>query len=162
MNIIFQWFYALESQEKNALIFGVLALFIISLYYFVWAPFHEEKQALRTIVASQKSTLAWMQSATNEIQQLRQRSSTTQNTTTSTSLLSLVEQSSTLLGKVEKRIEPQGEQAVKITLDKVSFTQLITWLGQLYNQHGIEVRQIHIERETAADMVNVRLTLASL
>ncbi len=159
MNYLPQWFYSLESREKNALILGSLSLLVMGIYYFLWMPFNEEKQSLKNIVTAQKSTLAWMHTAATEIQQLQQKSPVVPILTTS--LLSLVEQSSTLLGKVDKRIEPQGEQAVKITIDKVSFTQLMKWLGQLYNQQEVDVRQIHIEKQKEPDIISVRLTLTT-
>jgi len=33
------------------------------------------------------------------------------------------------------------------------------WLGQLYNQHQVEMSQIRIERQQAPDQVKVNLTL---
>ncbi len=75
----------------------------------------------------------------------------------------MVEQSSILLGKVDKRIEPQGDQAVKITIDKASFTQLMKWLRQLYNQQEVDVRQIHIEKQKEPGIISVRhLTMTVL
>ncbi|RKZ78326.1 MAG: type II secretion system protein M, partial [Candidatus Parabeggiatoa sp. nov. 1] len=77
------------------------------------------------------------------------------------SLLSMIDKSTRqgALSKTNKRIEPKGEHEVRVNFEDVSFTELMRWLGQLYNQHQVQVSTISVERQPVHDKVKVRLTL---
>ncbi|MEN8217473.1 MAG: type II secretion system protein M [Pseudomonadota bacterium] len=150
-----QWFKQLAPRERRAIIYGAVALGSILVYFMLWAPFVTARTQLENIVAAQKATLHWMQAAALEVQQLRHQSRT--SPAHKQSLLSLIDQST--LGKARKRIEPKGEREVWVNFEEVSFTELIRWLGQLYNQHQVQISTISIERLDTSDRVKVRLML---
>ena len=54
------------------------------------------------------------------------------------------------------RIQPQATNAVKLGLDEVNFNQLLSWLADLRNQHGIIVSNIDISKANDSGMVKVR------
>jgi general secretion pathway protein M len=145
-----QWFKQLAPRERRALIYGAVALGGILVYFMLWAPFVTARTQLENLVAAQKTTLQWMQAAALEVQQLRHQSPAHKQ-----SLLSLIDQST--LGKA--RIEPKGEREVWVNFEEVSFTELMRWLGQLYNQHQVQVSTISIEHLDTSDRVKVRLML---
>jgi len=156
--LIKQWINQLSSRDRYTLIIGTVALGLILVYFMLIEPFLSSHNQLKNIVAAQKNTLDWMNKAAPEIQALRQQSTPVIKRP---SLLSLIDKStrSGALSKARKRIQPKGEQEVRVNFEKVSFTELIRWLGQLYNQYQVQVTKITIERQQAPDRVKVRLTL---
>jgi general secretion pathway protein M len=154
-----QWFKQLAPRERRAIIYGAAALGCILVYFVLWAPFVTARAQLENIVAAQQITLDWMQAAAADVQQLRQQSRT--QSAHKPSLLSLIDKSTRTgaLDKARKRIEPKGEREVRVNFEEVSFTELVRWLGQLYNQHQVQVSTISIERLDTSDRVKVRLML---
>ncbi len=156
-----QWFNQLAPRERRALIIGIVALGGIIIYFMLWEPFTTERTQLENIITSQKSTLDWMNETAAEVQQLRSQSKTSSVKTRKQSLLSLIDKSTRTgaLSKANKRIEPKGERQVRVNFKEVSFTELMRWLGQLHNQHQVQVSTITIEPQHTPDKVKVRLIL---
>ncbi|HHB93195.1 MAG TPA: hypothetical protein ENK59_08305 [Thioploca sp.] len=145
---------ALKS-ERRTIIVGVIIVIIAFIYFLLWEPFITSHKQLKNIVAVQKSNLHWIQIAANEVQQLRN------NVVNHKKILTLVENSirnNIKLNKIDKRIEPKGEQFVLVNFPSISFTELILWLDGLYNQYQIRINTINIENK-ASDQVIVKLIL---
>lgn len=157
-----EWFKHLTLREQQMLLIGAFVLIFIVVYFLFWEPLVKEHAQLEQTILAQKESLRWMQIAAVEIQQLRQPlHSTTSVAKNRPSLLSLIDSSSRqgVLEKVEKRIEPKGEQEVRVTFKVVSFTDFVQWLEQLSNNHQIVVKTISIESLSAPDQVKINLTL---
>ncbi len=150
-------FEQLDNREKIVLLSSAVILTLILFYLLVIMPFFNKKQKLDNIIIEQQATLQWMYSAANEIQQLRV-SPTVPTSKNTTSLLTLVDNQTASLGKVNKRIEPQGNQAVQISFEAVNFSALVQWLAALHRQQ-IQVIAMTIEPLATPDKVMARLTL---
>jgi general secretion pathway protein M len=155
------WFNQLASRERRVLIIGIIALAGILFYFMLWEPLIIARAQLEKIVIAQQATLDWMNEAATEIQQLRHNSQAISSPNRSQSLLNLIDKSirTGALSKTNKRIEAKGKQEVRLHFENVSFTELMRWLGQLYNQYQIQINSINIERQSVPDKVKVRLTL---
>jgi general secretion pathway protein M len=158
-----QWLNQLTLGERRTILIGTVTLVGILIYFMVWEPFVTARTQLEQIVASEKATLRWMNQAAAQVQQLRNQSQTASAPINKQSLLSLIDQSTRTgaLSKANKRIQPTGDKQVRVDLNEISFTELMKWLEQLYNQHQIQVSTIRIERLPISDRVKVRLTLDS-
>jgi type II secretory pathway component PulM len=155
------WFNNLSYQVRWVLL-GSSGLVILMLSYFEWwQPFKANHVQLTHSIATQQQTLQWMTAAAAEIQQLRQQSHQATPQTQSLSLLTLIDKSmrSGALNAVNKRIDSKSDQEVQLHFEAVSFTELMSWLAQLYNQYQIQVDTIHLERLAVPDSVKARLTL---
>jgi type II secretory pathway component PulM len=115
-------------------------------------------------VSADYKALEWMQNAAVEIKQLRQQQVNQTRSSSSQSLLALIDSSIRQQGldKMNKRIEPRGENIVNVSFETVSFTALMTWLAALYNQHPIQVQQIHVEGLDKTDEVKINVILTDL
>jgi len=155
------WFKQLAPHERRTLMIGTIALSSLLFYFLIWEPFVTARTQLENIVASQKSTLQWMNKAAAEVQQLQHRPQTTSAKKPVQSLLNLIDKSTRIgaLRNANKQIEAKGKQEVRVNFEEVSFTDLMRWLGQLYNQHQIQVSTMSIEQKHKPDKVKVRLTL---
>ena len=125
------WFNQLATRERRTLLGGAITLGFILGYFMLWEPFVVAHAQLQNIVAAQQVTLKWMYNAKNDIKQLRQQSYVVASRTPKQSLLSLIDKSTRrgALSKINKRIEPKGKREVRVNFKKVSFTELMRWLG---------------------------------
>ena len=58
-----------------------------------------------------------------------------------------------------KRIEPDGQELVRVSLEQASFDDMVTWLGSLQRSFGVSVADVSIDRQAASGRVNARITL---
>jgi general secretion pathway protein M len=77
------------------------------------------------------------------------------------SLLSAVDQSTKdgTLAKAPARLQPDGENQVRIWFEDVPFDSLLRWMDGLQARYGVRIDNAAIERRPAAGIVNARLAL---
>jgi general secretion pathway protein M len=108
-----------------------------------------------------------MQQTTKEIKRLESTDSgakALQAAGNGTSLLTLVDQTakSAGLGTSVKRVEPQGDDKLRVQLEQVSFDQMILWLDSLKQEHGVVAINVIVDRQTESGQVNARLLLQGM
>ncbi|MBL6751456.1 MAG: type II secretion system protein M [Nevskia sp.] len=77
------------------------------------------------------------------------------------SLLSTVDQSTKdgSLAKAPTRLQPDGDNQVRIWFEDVPFDSLLRWMNALQTRYGVRIDNASIERRQAAGTVNARLAL---
>jgi general secretion pathway protein M len=147
----------LAERERRVLGAGGIALGLILVYLLFWEPLAGARtqrelqlQAARA-VAVQLEDLAGVAGRAGRpaIQGKDQ------------SLLAIVDQSrqASALTKPPSRLQPEGDNTVRIWLEDVPFDALVRWLGDLQTRYGVRVDNADIERESGPGLVNARLTL---
>ncbi len=154
-----EWWFGLQANERRTLIIGGGALTLILIYFAGWVPLQESVATLESQVQEQRSLKNWMEQSAAEMQQLR-RGATGQAPVAGRSLLTMVDQSarSGQLGSSLKRLEPEGENGVKVWLEQAAFDEMMSWLVALEQQSGVSVATITIERK-AEGRVDANMTL---
>ena len=155
------WFMNLETRERLFLLGGAAVLLLLLLYVGVWQPLWRSVDSLRDTVREERSTIQWMLSSAAEIRGLQAGAGGQKTGLGGRSLLAVVDQSarSEGLGPVLKRVEPEGNDAVRVWLENAPFDALITWIANLSRQQGVAVRAITVERVPTDGWVNSRVTL---
>ena len=74
-------------------------------------------------------------------------------------LLKTVTDSADKSGMPLQRFEPSGNQAMRIWLEQVPFTDLTQWLAHLETKYGIVVDQASLDRADEPGLVDARITL---
>lgn len=138
---------------------GVATLFI--LYLALWLPVQRELSRLRTLVPQEKTQLAQMKVQAMEINRLRANG---RMPMAGGNLLATLEQSAVtngIRGRIT-RMEPEGNNGARLSLDGVHFNALVSWLASLQNQGGVRIEKAVFEAQPAlAGTVNARLVLRS-
>lgn len=155
----FVWFQHLELREQRVLTWGTVLTIGLLTYYLLWQPFIQTHDDLKNRVAAQQTTLLWMQSAAQQMQQLRAKNLDNSKTQP---LLPTIERSLQTgnLAKLTKRLEPKNDTEVRVNIDQISFGELVTWLALLQNQFAIQIQSINLTRLATADAVKAQITLA--
>ncbi|MET0065189.1 MAG: type II secretion system protein M [Candidatus Thiodiazotropha sp.] len=155
-----QWWQSKTQQEHLAMILGAAAVLILLVYLVFWLPFTRdlEKQAQR--VESQTATLQWMQDNVGLVQRMRARQGGSRKVSNE-ALLTLVDRTAKTIRMREQieRIKPQGDKAVQLWIEQAPFDILIRWLGQLTEEHGLEIESLNIDRQDGPGLVNARVVV---
>lgn len=154
-----EWWDTLQPRERTYLSAGAVAVVFVLLYATVWAPLTGSVENLRSTVAKQREDLAWMEQAAGQIKQL-QRSSPQAGR--GNSMLATVDQRINAAGlkSALSRMEPEGQDSVKIWLSRGSFDNLITMLGKLEQENGIYVESLSVTTTDDTGRVDARATLS--
>ncbi len=155
------WFYSLEGRDRRALLAAIVTLVVGGFYFLLWAPQVESRDALRQSVEQQRETLTWMRNAASEVKLLQKGAEQTSKKGGSASLLGLIDRTarSATLSTAVTRMEPQGQERVRIWLTGADFDKVIAWLGKLRKQHGVRVITLDFERDEGPGRVGGRLSL---
>jgi general secretion pathway protein M len=151
------WWASLAERERRVLGAGGVVLALVILYLFAWEPLaaarqqrHVELQAARAL-ATQLDQLA----------AIAPRGAGAPTAGAGQSLLAIVDQSrkASAIDKPPTRLQPEGDDTVRIWLEDVPFEALVRWLGDLQARYGVRVDSADIERESGPGLVSARLTL---
>ena len=150
------WWSSLAERERRIVGGGGVALALIVLYTGLYEP----------LVEARRERSADLQAARAVAVQLERLAVAVPRGGTATagagqSLLAIVDQSrkASAIDKPPSRLQPEGENTVRIWLEDVPFDPLVRWLGDLHVRYGVRVEAADIQRESGPGLVNVRLTL---
>ncbi len=155
------WLANLSPRERRFLLIGAAAVPIMILL-FTWMSLSGRVQRLESMVDDQKALDQWMHSAAQQVTQLRGvQSRTGAQGTGGRSLLAVVDQTAKQsgLGGAIKRVEPDKEDSVRVSLEQVAFDDMVRWLNSLGQSYAVEVVTVTIDRQPQPGLVNARLVL---
>jgi general secretion pathway protein M len=156
-----RWFRSRERREQRALLAATAASVLFLAYSLWWQPLDRDLHRLRATVAQQRATLHWMQRAAAEVQRLRAAGVTISSNARRRPLLSIADGSarSSGLHQSVSRLEPRGNNRVRIWLERAPFDRLVAWLAALQQHDGVVVDSASLRR-AGAGLVNATLELS--
>ncbi len=150
------WWSALAERERRILGAGGVVLGAVVLYLAVWEPLAYARHQQRVDLAAARALAVQL-----EMLAASAPRGAGPGAGAGQSLLAIIDQSSkaSALTKPPTRLQPEGDDTVRIWLDDVPFDVLMRWLGDLQSRYGVRVDNADIERESGPGLVNARLTL---
>ena len=157
-----EFWVSLNRRQRGLLVLAGLVLIVAVIYVSVWEPLAQARDQNRERVASQQAILSWLDAVAPLAMELRQRVEQ-QRESEGRSLLGLADETARAAGLAGalSRIEPAGEDRVRVWLEGAEFLATMRWLEQLAASHPIVVSRLDLERGSASGRVNVRVTLSS-
>ncbi len=151
----------MPQRDQRALKLLALALALALVYLLVWRPVAEFREDARGEMASAEDLLGWIQgqeSIARNISTMEPSEDGADNLRDG-SLLRTVTESAENSGLSLQRFEPSGDDAMRIWVDDVPFTDLAQWLAHLQSEYGIGVDQVVVDRTDEPGLVDARITL---
>ena len=151
------WWSGLAERDRRVLGAGAAALGLIIAYVAIWEPLAGAKQRQHADLRAARALAVQLES----LAALAPRGGAPAVTGAGQSLLAVIDQTrkTSAITKPPSRLQPQGDDTVRIWLEDVPFDALLRWLGELQVRHGVRVDDAEIERESVPGLVNARLTL---
>lgn len=152
----------LDARQRRLLLLAAVVLIGALLYVQVWEPLVESRALERERIAEQQAMLDWLTAITPMAEQMRQQQ-TGRAVASDRSLLGLADETARAAGLAGSltRIEPAGDNQVRVWLDGANFVATMSWLQQMSMRYPVEVSQLSVDRARQNGQVNVRVTLAS-
>ena len=146
------WWLGLNTREQKliASLSGVFVIFL--LYSFIWQPLNENIEKGQKKLSRQQELLSWVSSETTRY---KAASKNSQGKSSAGSLSSIINRSAKQNNLTITRVQPQGSD-IQVWIDNVAFKQLLSWLQQLSNDQGIQVKAIDLTRGEQAGQVRVK------
>lgn len=143
---IISWWSAQSKRDQTWLTVGALFLLLLTLYSGLISPYLSAQQKLEQSVEKKQQLLVWIQNQSTQLRALGGQTNQSHRDGKQ-SLLSLIDSSAKRLQLAQhlSRVEPDGENSVKVWIDAVEFSQLIRWYGELYSRHGISVDNLILD-----------------
>lgn len=156
-----EWFLSLAPRERLMVSIGAGILALALLYLLAWLPLASHTARLEQSVAEQRGLKQWMQGAAAEARQLRGTAAATGGGDAGRSLLAVVDETAkrSKLGPAVKRIQPDGQDLVRVSLEQAPFDDVVAWLAGLQQAQGVSVVDATVDRQSASGLVNARITL---
>lgn len=152
----------LNIRQRVLTLVAIVVLFAAALFVGAWEPLADSRAAERERVAAQRALLDWLDTVAPVAAQWRRRDGGATDLG-GRSLLGLADETARAAGLAGalSRIEPAGDQRVRVWLEGAEFLAVMGWLEQLAVRHPVAVSQLDIDRGRAEGLVNVRVTLSS-
>lgn len=156
------WWQQLNQRQQRLVLFAAAILLGLLLYVQVWEPLDQARQAQREQIAHNQALLDWLVALSPVAEQMRQQGDGRRDLG-GRSLLGLSDETARAarLAGALTRIEPAGQNQVRVWLDGAEFMATMNWLQQLSLEYPVEVSQLSVDRGQRAGQVNVRVTLSS-
>ena len=148
-------FDQLPQKDQRALV-ALSAFMIVVLFWFLlWKPLDEWADSEHAELVLERDTQTFLNANYERAREIAK----SQNAGPKKEAASVVASSGRKAGLELARVQP-ARQGVSVWLDEAPYQRLLTWLVQLHNKEGLEVRQIRIERTEQEGRVKVFLRLA--
>lgn len=154
-----QWYRGQTQRDQRVLVLLALFLVVVTLYLAVWVPIQDGLTVARSRHADALADQRWMIANRDAARRAAGRQSAGGGGRSGQALLSTVANSARRAGLTLNRFQPEGGDALAVSLDDVAFGELVAWLETLAREDGISVRQASVDARDAPGQVRVRLVL---
>jgi general secretion pathway protein M len=155
-----QW-RALAPRQRALSLIALVVLGLAAWWLWLWEPMQASQDRHQMRVAQQQAELDWLQALAPEVAALRERTPEVSDLG-DRSLLGVADQTARAAGLAGAltRIEPAGDNQVRVWLDGADYGMALGWLQRLSAEYPIDIAQLGVERGARSGQVTLRVTLA--
>ncbi len=158
MSMIREHWDTLQTRERRMILLAGLAIFILLSEMLFLSPYFDERKRLEQQIEILHGDLNWMHQASAQVKQLSKGKPAARPS--GQSMLSLVDSTAKSygLGQLVKRVQPDGQNIVRIWLEGVGFDVMLRWLSVLSDRYGLVVTGLVVDRSgEGSELINARI-----
>ena len=157
LNLAREWFLALAPRERWMVAVGGIVTTLILFFLLVWEPIVLAHERRAQALGEARALAQRLEQVAADSRGGAPRAAVNR----SQSLLAAVDTAgkSPTLGKAPSRLQPEGENEVRVWFEDVPFDKLVRWISQLETRYGLRISAAEFERRAGAGLVNARLTV---
>lgn len=152
------WYAGLQPRERWLVASAAGLIAIAMLYLLFFGPFAKAVDARRQRVETKQQDLVWMRSMSNVVRAKAASRSGGMGGESLVIVMNRTAQQAGITGALVNQA-PQGDNSIRVRLEGAPFDAMVTWLGILHEQAGIDVDNASVERAERTGVVNASLTL---
>lgn len=151
------WWNGLQARERQLLLIGAGMLAALAYWLLLWQPLVAARERSRAAVTTLQQATTEASAQVSAILASRKLA----GPRPVRSLFALIDSSAREAGlmSAQTRIEPLGEDRVRVSMDGVSFDQLAAWLEGLDRTEGVDINEWSVDRALVPGVVNASMTL---
>ena len=151
------WWNGLQARERQLLLIGAGMLAALAYWMLLWQPLVAARERSRAAVTTLQQATTEASAQVSAILASRKLAAPRPVR----SLFALIDSSAREAGlmSAQTRIEPLGEDRVRVSMDGVSFDQLAAWLENLDRSEGVDISEWSVDRALVPGVVNASMTL---
>lgn len=153
-----RWYFEQTQRDQRLLLLLAAFLAAVLFWLLAWLPIQDRLAIAETRHARALTDQLWILERRETLKQMAARQ-TGAGARTGQALLSTVATSARGAGVTLNRFQPEGSDALAVSLEDVAFAELVVWLEQLQRQEGIRVRSATIDAHNAPGRVRARILL---
>ncbi len=153
-----RWY--LDQSERDQRLLLLLGFFLVAVLFwlFVWLPIQDRLTVAEARHARALADQQWILEHRETLQQLA-RTQSGAGPRSGQALLSTVAGSARRHGVTLNRFQPEGTDALAVSLEDVPFGELVVWLERLQREDGIQIRSATLDAQSAPGRVRARILL---
>jgi general secretion pathway protein M len=150
----------LQPRERVIVAAGAVVVALTLIYLVLWEPFANARAKQTAALADERALAERLETIATAMDKAR-ASGVGAIQGREQSLLTLIDQQgkSSELGRPPARLQPEGDNEVKVWFEDVPFDALVRWMATLESRYGVQIAGADIERRAGAGLVNARLTV---
>lgn len=154
-----KWIKTLSERDRLIVIYGGIVISLLLYYLVIWIPLSEKTSQLVESNAQTRELIGWMKKAKIQLIQLHQQAKN--KSTSSTSLLSAIEQSvkRNRLEASASDIKQLENNRVQVSFDQVSYLAVMRWIEDVQTTSASKIDKVLIKKTDKPGIVHVDLTL---
>lgn len=155
------WWSKLQNREQGLIIISMSIVAVAMIYSLVWSPLLSNRDHQRLQVEDNYVLLEWMQSKADYISRFRLAYPNRVKSDNTQSLLAAVDSRASQLGlrNAINKIEPNGDDEVILSMDRIGFDALMVMLGDLEISNQISADQVTITQLEKSGSVRAKIIL---
>ena len=155
------WWQSLSGRDRAALVLAAAIAVGALAWVWIWEPLQEARAEHSARIAEQQALLNWLETITPLARRLQQDTGRGRSLE-GRSLLGLVDETARAAGLAGalQRIEPGGENPVRVFVQEADFQRLMSWLERLSAERPVVIEEFNADRADAPGRVNARIALA--
>ncbi len=150
----------LSERDRLALIIGGIVGGLLLYYFLILSPLHDKNDKLAESNQQTRELVDWMKNAKSQLIHLREQTKNT--TSSSTSLLSAIEQSvkRNRLEAAAGDIKQLESNRVQVSFAQVDFVSFMRWVEDLQSATACKIEKATIQKTDKPGVVHVDMTVA--
>ncbi|HSG91436.1 MAG TPA: type II secretion system protein M [Pseudomonadales bacterium] len=154
-----QWFAGQAPRDRLVLTLLAGFLILVTLWLAIWLPIQDGLAVARSRHASALVDHRWILANRDAAAQAAALRGSAGSARSGQALLSTVANSARRSGMTLNRFQPEGDDALAVSMDDVAFADLLLWLETLAREEGVRVRQASLDGGEGPGRVRARLVL---
>jgi general secretion pathway protein M len=152
-----RWYREQSPRDQRVLVLLAGFLLLASVWLLLRVPVERDLTLAERRYEAARSDHLWILAHRDEAARAAGRGG--QGSQTGQALLSTVAGSARRSGLTLNRFQPEGDDALTVSLDEVEFGEMLRWLETLKAEDGIRVRQASLSGADRSGRVRARLVL---
>ncbi len=148
-------FDQLSIKDQRAVTWLTVFMAVLLFWLMLWKPLDEWADTEYSALVMERETQEFLAANYQRAREIVQ----SQKSGPKKDAAAVISTSARQMGLELSRVQP-ARQGVSVWADALPYQRLLSWLVQLHNREGIEVRQIRIDRTDQEGMVKVFMRLS--